>query len=97
LSKSVTLATCIAEQGDAPVEARMSELSVYPNPNTGLFTIRTNTPGTYQLLNGMGQLLEEFTLGSQQAMSKEVQGLSAGVYYIRGLKDGTFERVVVVE
>jgi hypothetical protein len=96
-SKSVTLATCIEQQGDTPVEARLSELNVYPNPNTGLFTIRTNTPGTYQLLNGMGQLLEEFTLGGQQSMSKEVQGLSAGVYYIRGLKDGTFERVVVVE
>jgi hypothetical protein len=68
---------------------------VYPNPNTGQFTIRASHAGSYQLLNGMGQLLESFTLGGEQPMSKDVQGLSAGVYFIRNVNDGVMERVVV--
>jgi hypothetical protein len=96
-SKAVSLLTCMTEQGDAPVALRTSELNVYPNPNTGLFTVQTNLAGRYQLLNGMGQLLEEFSLGGEQKTSKDVQGLTAGVYYIRSLQDGTMERVIVVE
>jgi hypothetical protein len=84
------------EEGSAE-EERTSDLNVYPNPNTGLFTIRTSTAGEYQLLNGVGQVVESFTLGGNQPMSKDVQGLSAGIYYIRSVKDGVMERVVVVE
>jgi hypothetical protein len=36
-------------------------------------------------------------LGGTQPLSKDVQGLSAGIYYIRSVKDGVMERVVVVE
>ena len=95
LSKAVTLLACMEEEGGSPVEARMADMNVYPNPNTGQFTIRTTNGGNYQLLNGMGQLLESFTLGGQQPMSKDVQGLSAGIYYIRSVNDGVMERVVV--
>jgi hypothetical protein len=94
-TKSVTLLTCMEEEGGTPVEQRASDLNVYPNPNTGQFTVRSTTAGSYQLLNGMGQLLEEFTLGGQQPMSKDVQGLSAGIYFIRCVNDGVMERVVV--
>ena len=97
LSKAVTLLTCMEEEGVVPVEARMADMNVYPNPNTGQFTIRTSTAGNYKLLNGMGQLLESFTLGGQQPMSKDVQGLSAGVYFIRNMQDGAVLRVVVAE
>jgi hypothetical protein len=96
-SKSVTLLTCMEEEGGTPVEQRASDLNVYPNPNTGQFTVRSTTAGSYQLLNGMGQLLEEFTLGGQQPMSKDVQGLSAGLYFIQNMQDGAVQRVVVSE
>jgi hypothetical protein len=85
------------EEGGAPEESRTSDLNVYPNPNTGQFTIRASTAGNYELLNGIGQLLESFTLGGQQPMSKDVQGLSNGVYFIRNLQDGTAVKVVVGE
>jgi beta-glucanase (GH16 family) len=96
-TKSLTLLTCMEEEGGAPIETRSSDLNVYPNPNTGQFTIRTTNGGSYQLLNGMGQLLESFTLGGQQPMSKDVQGLSNGVYFIRNVRDGAVLRVVVAE
>jgi beta-glucanase (GH16 family) len=97
LSKAVTLLTCMEEEGDAPVEARMAAMSVYPNPNTGQFTIRTSTAGNYELLNGLGQVVDAFSLGGNQPMSKDVQGLSAGVYFIRNAGDGSVQRVVVAK
>jgi hypothetical protein len=96
-SKSITLLACMEEEGGAPEESRTSDLNVYPNPNTGLFTIRTSTAGEYQLLNGVGQVVESFSLGGTQPLSKDVQGLSAGIYYIRSVKDGVMERVVVID
>jgi len=96
-SKAVTLLACMEEEGGAPEEARTSDLNVYPNPNTGLFTIRTSTAGEYQLLNGVGQVVESFTLGGNQPMSKDVQGLSNGVYFIRNAGDGSAQRVVVAK
>jgi hypothetical protein len=83
------------EEEGTPMEQRTTDLNVYPNPNTGQFTIGSSLAGSYQLLNSMGQLLEEFSLGGQQPMSKDVQGLSAGIYFIRSVKDGVMERVVV--
>jgi hypothetical protein len=96
-SKSITLLACMEEEGGAPEESRTSDLNVYPNPNTGQFTIRASTAGNYELLNGIGQLLESFTLGGTQPMSKDVQGLSNGVYFIRNAGDGFVQRVVVAK
>jgi hypothetical protein len=96
-SKSVTLATCIEQQGDTPVESRMSEFNVYPNPSSGLFIVKSNIVGEFQLLNGMGQLIESFAIGNDQTNSKELYIATAGVYYVRAIADGTIQRIVVVE
>jgi hypothetical protein len=78
-------------------EVRNTDLRVYPNPSSGLFTVRSNVAGEYQLLNAVGQVVDAFSLGGHQPMSKDVQVLSAGVYFIRNVEDGTVERVVVSE
>jgi hypothetical protein len=96
-SKALTLATCIEEEGGLPTESRLAALEVYPNPNTGQFTVRTSESGSYQLLNGLGQVVEDFTLGGTQPMSKDVQGLSDGIYFIRNANDGSMLRVVVAK
>jgi hypothetical protein len=95
-SKSVTLLACIEEEGSVE-EERTSDLNVYPNPNTGQFTISASTAGNYELLNGIGQLLESFTLGGEQPMNKDVHGFSNGVYFIRNAGDGSVQRVVVAK
>jgi hypothetical protein len=97
LSRSVTLATCIDQQGDTPVEARMSELNVYPNPSSGLFIVKSNIVGEFQLLNGMGQLIESFAIGNDEMNCKELYIATAGIYYVRAMADGTIQRIVVVE
>ena len=72
-------------------------LEVYPNPNTGQFTIRTNQAGEYQLLNSVGQTIELFNLGGNGSYSKEFSGLVAGVYYVRNTSSTMIQRVVVID
>ena len=81
-------------QGDA-LQTRQFE--VFPNPTNGVFTIRSSQSGEYQMLNGVGQIVEVFNLGGNQPLSKEVHDLSAGIYYVRSINDGLMMRVIVVE
>jgi hypothetical protein len=84
-SKTVTLATCMEEEGGAPEEGRMASLDVYPNPNQGVFIIRSAQAGNYRLLNSTGQLIEEIQLSDSNNYSFEVTGLSSGLYFIQGM------------
>ena len=63
----------------------------------GLFIINSNLEGEFQLLNGMGQLIESFAIGNDEANSKELYIATAGIYYVRAIADGTIQRIVVVE
>jgi hypothetical protein len=85
------------EEGGAPVEARAADMNVYPNPNRGQFTVRSSNAGEFQLLNSIGQVLNVFYLDGSTAHSKEIDGLSAGVYFLRSNEDGAFQRIVVME
>jgi hypothetical protein len=97
LSKALTLAVCMEETQGAPVELRTSNFLVYPNPNRGQFTVRSSNAGEFQLLNSIGQVLNVFYLDGSTAQSKEINGLSAGVYFLRSNEDGAFQRIVVME
>jgi hypothetical protein len=91
------LATCIDQQGDTPVEARMSELNVYPNPNDGSFIVRSAQVGTYRLLTSTGQVIYEIQLNESNNFSFEVFGLSTGFYFIQGISGSEYiqQKVVV--
>jgi hypothetical protein len=95
LSRSVTLATCMEEILSDPIKE--SFIEIYPNPNTGQFTIRTSLAGEFQLLNSVGQTIELFNLGGSNPSSKQFNGLSAGVYYIRNVQSTTLERIVIID
>jgi hypothetical protein len=95
LSRSVTLATCMDENGGDML--RDVVLEAYPNPSNGSFMIRSNEAGDYYLMNSLGQTLEIVKLNAANFFRYEVSGLSAGVYFITGNINGTAitERVVV--
>ena len=95
LSRSVTLATCMEEVPSDLLEEL--KLEVYPNPNSGQFTIRTNQAGEYQLLNSVGQTVELFNLGGSGSFSKDFAGLTSGVYYVRNTSLSLIQRIVVID
>ena len=68
---------------------------VYPNPTSGSFTIESSEDGTFELINGHGQVVQIYEVRRGRA---ELQAtLSAGVYYLREQRSGTVQKVVILE
>ncbi len=64
---------------------------VYPNPTTNTFTIRlpiTNGVGTIQLLNEIGQIIEQQNINSDK-VSFDINNLRTGMYILKIEIDGT--------
>jgi hypothetical protein len=68
---------------------------VYPNPRSGSFTIESSEDGTFELINGLGQVVRVYEVRGGRA---ELQAaLSAGVYYLLEQRNGTVQKVVILE
>jgi len=68
---------------------------VYPNPTGGSFVIESSEDGTFELINGHGQVVQVYEVRQGRA---ELQAtLSAGVYYLREQRSGTVQKVVILE
>jgi hypothetical protein len=68
---------------------------VYPNPTSGSFIIESSEDGTFELINGHGQVVQVYEVRRGRA---ELQAtLSAGVYYLREQRSGTVQKVVILE
>jgi hypothetical protein len=68
---------------------------VYPNPTGGSFTIESSEDGTFELINGHGQVVQVYEVRRGRA---ELQAtLSAGAYYLREQRSGTIQKVVILE
>ncbi len=78
------------------IEEPLTDVSVYPNPNTGAFTISGLEVGTnYQVFNSTGKLI----LSEQQAVEKQqvlLTNVAAGTYYLVAEKDGQLGKVQFV-
>ena len=72
-------------------------LSIYPNPNTGTFTIRATTAGNYSIINESGQLIEAFKLNDSNNYRIDITGLAAGFYIVQGeSQNGKLRQKIVV-
>ena len=68
-----------------------SEVSLYPNPSQGMYNLlfnMKNTQGedvTVEIINSRGQLIgtKVYPRTSNQIYTEELQGLPAGIYYLR--------------
>jgi hypothetical protein len=68
---------------------------VYPNPTSGSFTIESSEDGTFELINGHGQVVQVYEV--QRGRAELQATLSAGVYYLREQRSGTVQKVVILE
>ncbi|MCE3294945.1 MAG: cell surface glycoprotein (s-layer protein) related protein [Crocinitomicaceae bacterium] len=75
----------------------IKNLTVYPNPNNGTFTISAENEGKYSLVNELGQTVREFELNAANKYTAPVKNLSTGVYYIVGFTNTeVFKQKVIV-
>jgi len=72
-------------------------ISIYPNPNKGVFTISrsSSTPGMYEVFDINGQLVTQGQLNesSQQLQLKEV---ASGVYFLKVTAEGASEIAKII-
>ena len=80
-------------------ETTQEFLTIFPNPNTGQFIVRSNTELKLNLFNSLGQMIRNFTLQDSNDYSFELTDLSNGIYFISGNKNNKsfIEKVVVIK
>lgn len=82
------------EEGHDHVESLI--LSVYPNPNNGIFSIKSNMVGTYTLINELGQEVRVFELNEANNFSVNVTDLVDGMYFVYGVNNNEIVREKIV-
>jgi hypothetical protein len=72
-------------------------LNVFPNPNNGEFSVRATQELELKIVNELGQICKQISLGKHNNFETKVSDLNSGVYFItegngRALKD----KIVVI-
>ncbi|MCW3104199.1 MAG: C-terminal target protein [Bacteroidetes bacterium] len=76
---------CVAITGTGVEKlSNVQQLSIYPNPNNGVFTIKATVKGSYRIVNELGQNVYMVELNAENNYSMSIDGLSNGVYFITG-------------
>lgn len=74
-----------------------SPLLIYPNPSPGVFTIKTERNTQITISNGLGQLINEYTLHADNSYQINISNLPNGIYFISGKDDQQlFKHKVVI-
>lgn len=73
------------------------EIKVYPNPTSDNFIIQTEEDADLVIINALGQIVRNVKLRNENSYTADIQGLEAGLYFLR-FENGTtgFEKKVVV-
>lgn len=64
-------------------------VSIYPNPNNGTFVIEVKQQTHLVLINQLGQSVKELNFDESNNYQQEVRDLSNGIYFIKGLTNGS--------
>lgn len=95
-SSSVITQTMVICTGIANVNAISAEdISVYPNPNKGDFTINANKEINLLIINNLGQLVKKISITSADNYRVSVSDLPNGIYFITN-SDNTIKQKIVV-
>ncbi len=76
------------------------ELSVYPNPANGEFSVElvSPKPASLRFFNPAGQVVREIAIAGQEKVTVATEGLSAGIYMLEVVQDNKrFTEKVVIE
>jgi hypothetical protein len=67
--------------------------SIFPNPNSGTFTIQVSKAGVFELMDVTGKLINVYTITDTHQTIHE--NLAAGMYFIREKQSGAIQKLVV--
>ncbi len=91
---TVTVSACT---GIEEFGGETHSLQVYPNPNSGSFTIKTNEPAAFRLINALGQEIALIKVNEENNYQASVPDLAEGVYYLVTTKGYKLSQKIIVQ
>lgn len=83
--------------GISKTEELASILTIYPNPNNGVFTIKSDSEMDLKLINTLGQTVRLVSLSASSDYKVEINDLAEGAYFISSLRgDRVFRQKIIV-
>jgi hypothetical protein len=74
------------------------QVSVFPNPNNGVFTIKGTGEMRLELINELGQAVRTVQLTKTNAHTVHLEGLAPGIYFLHGRQgDAVLTEKIVVQ
>jgi len=76
-----------------------NQLTVFPNPSTGVLTIQSISEGEYSIRTESGQTIQSFKLNTTNNFTVNIENLSMGIYFIFGFNNNemTNQKVVITK
>lgn len=82
-SKSFTISQIVSEcLGLASASAYTSRISVYPNPNNGVFTVVSDSDINLNVVDQLGRVVKTISISKNNSMQLTITELANGVYFI---------------
>jgi hypothetical protein len=74
-------------------------IEVYPNPNTGDFTISSTFEGTLKIVNELGQEIQSIIITKDNNFKTKIDNLPKGVYFVTGTieSDIITKKIIVLD
>jgi hypothetical protein len=74
------------------------ELTAYPNPSNGDFTISSSHEGTFNIINELGQLVQTVEITKENNLEIKIDGVHEGLYFITGtINDEVITKKLIVQ
>ncbi len=83
VSKKTITITVNKCTGLEDIEMNGIKILIYPNPNSGYFTISSNADIDLELTNELGQVVRQIRLSEKNERKSEIQNISPGVYFMK--------------
>ncbi|MCX8483251.1 MAG: T9SS type A sorting domain-containing protein [Crocinitomicaceae bacterium] len=80
------------------VRSPVDYFEAYPNPSNGDFTLVSAIPGTFQIINELGQIIRIIEITEANNHQVKVENMPNGAYFVTGTSNGNVvtKKVIVV-
>lgn len=95
ITQNVSLCNGIASEGNLETDV----LLVMPNPNNGVFILKTETDLHLVLTNELGQVIQTLSLDDSNAHTWQINNLATGIYFISGANNSLHvqQKIIVTQ
>jgi hypothetical protein len=73
--------------------AKKEFINIFPNPNSGTFTIQASKAGVFELMDVTGKIINTYTITDTHKTIHE--NLAVGMYFIREKQSEAVQKLVV--